>query len=416
MGDEERSRGLPQRAPGAARPGPGSSTTPTAPALSEELQQRMRAAVDAEHAQAKRQDTKQATDPTRRVTAQVAAASHQLATAGPTEANRSVRPEVTDPKEPREPREPREPKGSAGPRGPGGPRGPRRRRLVPVALILILIVAGSLGTVLFRYMTRPDSSGGSVPSALQRQELAARTQAVTWVIQQVDHHDIVACDRLMCAELQEHGFPAGNLRVLGPKSPPPVTSSVVVTTEAIRYLFGTSIETALAPPVLASFGRGDAGITIRVVAPDGVAAYQAAATADLNARKTIEASLLNDNRIMISTAAAQQLMAGLVDSRLALAIASLATAQPIDIVQFGNIGQGASAGIPLRFADLAVSDPAAHLASPAYVRAMRASLNSAYIPSDPPSTEIVVLPGGHTVFRVEFPAPSPFGLLSSQGS
>jgi hypothetical protein len=368
--------------------------------LSEELQQRMRAAVEAEHAQARRPDTEQATDPVRRVIAQAAAASDivsQPAVKGvSSQGKRAVKAEHGVVVEP-----------AVKPRG---------RRLVPIALILILIVAGSLGTMLFRYMTRPDSSGGSVPPALQRQELAARTQAVTWVIQQVDHHDIVACDRLMCTELEEHGFPAGNLRTLGPKSPPPVTSSVVVTTEAIRYLFGTSIETALAPAVLASFGAGDAGITIRVVAPDGVAAYQAAATADLNARKTIEASLLNDNRIMISTAAAQQLMAGLVDSRLALAIASLATAHPIDIVHFGNIGQGASAGVPLRFADLAVSDPAAHLASPAYVRAMRASLNSADIPSDPPSTEIVVLPGGHTVFRVEFPAPSPFGLLSSQGS
>lgn len=366
MGDEDRGWELPQRARGAVRAGPGSSTPSASPVLTEDVRQRMRAAVEAEHAQARKPAQGQATEQKQRVTAL------------------KVR---------------------------------RRRGIVPIALVLCLIVAGALGTILATHMTRPNSSAVRLTRALQRQELVARTQAATWVIQQVDHHDIVACDRVMCTALQERGFPPGHLRVLGSVSPPPVTSNVVVATAAVRDLFGTSIETAWAPAVLASFGSGDAKITIRVMAPDGVAAYQAAATADLEARKTIEASLLNDNRIMVSSDTVQkELMAGQVDSRLALTIASLATAHPIDIVQFGNIGQGASAGIPLRFADLAVSDPAAHLASSAYVRALRASLNSADMPYGPPSAEIVVLSGGHSVFRVAFPAPSPFGLLSSQES
>jgi hypothetical protein len=89
--------------------------------------------------------------------------------------------------------------------------------------------------------------------------------------------------------------------------------------------------------------------------------------------------LEGDPQITFSDSAKANLAAGQVDPRLLLALANLASAEPIDIVQFGNVGPGASAGLLLRYADLAVNDQAAN----------------------------------QPVFRVEFTAPSPLGSASS---
>jgi hypothetical protein len=98
----------------------------------------------------------------------------------------------------------------------------------------------------------------------------------------------------------------------------------------------------------------------------------------------------------------------LVDSRLLAALAALAGHQPVDIIQFGNVGPGASPGIPLRFADLAESVPAAHMDAAAYMRAAWAILSAA----DPPIRPARGLSGTlqhQAVLQVEFTAPSPLG-------
>ena len=59
-----------------------------------------------------------------------------------------------------------------------------------------------------------------------------------------------------------------------------------------------------------------------------------------------------------------------------LALAALAGHQPISIMQFGNAGPGASAGVPLRYVDLAEDVQAAHLSPAAYVRSLRAYLST----------------------------------------
>ena len=220
----------------------------------------------------------------------------------------------------------------------------------------------------------------------------------------------------MCAALRDHAFPARGLLVLSPTSPEPLTSAVIVATPAVRDMFGSSLSTAMAPGVLASFGSGPAGITVRVVAPRGAAAYWAALRADQAARKTNGSALLNVPQITVSAIAHRQLAGGQVDSRLLLAVASLATNEPIDIVQFGNIGPGVGPEIPLRFADLASNDQAAHMTSAAYLRSLRASLNSATAQFRPARIMQVVRPGGRAVLRVEFTAPSPLGLFGTQGS
>ena len=121
------------------------------------------------------------------------------------------------------------------------------------------------------------------------------------------------------------------------------------------------------------------------------------------------------NLIALSGTARAQLTAGQVDSRLMAAIIGMAATEPVDIVEFGNIGPGGDPDMPLRYADLAVNDPAAHLASPAYVQSILTELGTFPAVYHPARTATVVLPGGQTVLRIEFTAPTPLGLFP-QGS
>jgi hypothetical protein len=278
------------------------------------------------------------------------------------------------------------------------------------ALLVTAFAVGSLAVVAVRHFTGPSAGGpanGGASGALLRQEAAVRGEAAAWVAQQVSHDVIVSCDRVMCAALRAAGFPDRDLLVLGPTSPDPVNTAVVVETAAVRGLFGSSLAAAWAPAVLASFGSGPAGITVRVIAPHGAAAYQTALATDLAAREAAGTALLKDRRIAVPPLAGAQLTSGQVDSRLLLALAALARHQPVSIVQFGNSGPGASAGVPLRFADLAETDRAAHLTRAAYVRSARAYLSTVKAGYRPARTTTVVLPGGQAVLRVEFTAPSP---------
>jgi hypothetical protein len=219
----------------------------------------------------------------------------------------------------------------------------------------------------------------------------------------------------MCAALTADGFPSRDVRVLGPTAPYPLTSAVVVVTQAVRDLFGSSLSSDYAPAVLATFGSADASITVRVIAPHGAAAYQAQLGADLAERKATGSDLVQVSGITVSAEAKQQLVAGQPDSRLLLAIASLASGrQPVDILDFGNVGAGVDPRIPLRFADLAESDQAARAVSPAYLRALRASLRAVPSGSRPTIIVTTTLPGRVPVLRIEFTAPTPPALIAPQ--
>jgi hypothetical protein len=219
----------------------------------------------------------------------------------------------------------------------------------------------------------------------------------------------------MCADLKADGFPVSELVVLGPASPDPVPSVLVIETATVRELFGSSMATAWAPAVLASFGSGTDAIAVRVVAPHGVAAYQTALNANLDARKASGDALLKDSQITVSATAKSQLMAGQVDPRLLLALASLAGHQPIDIVRLGNLGPSASPGVPLRFADLAENLPAARMDTAAYVRAVWAALSGADARIRP-ARAVSGPVQGQAVLQVEFTAPSPLGIFGFRSS
>jgi hypothetical protein len=441
MGDENRSGELPQRVRGAARAG----SAPSAPAvLTDEMRERLQAAVKAERGHAAKPD-QEATEPIQRVT-ESGSVDTDVATPAGNKVKRPMNPRPSSKPEriiknvqpehavkpvklvPPEPAAKPQPAGptsanhesAAGlrarpdwsPRPQPSAQKPRRGRFIMarlVASVLVVIAAGALGIAVTRYLTSSPTDNRPPSAAEQRQEVAARDQAATWVAQQVSHSAPVSCDQATCAALEAAGFPPGELRVFGPTSPYPLTSAVVVVTQAVRNLFGTILSSEWAPAVLASFGSGDAWITVRVIAPDGAAMYQAALAADLAARKVAGADLVQVPGITFSATARQQLIAGQVDSRLLLAIAALASNEPMDILQFGNTGPGADADMPLRFAELAES-------SSSYVRSVRSYLGAVPLRFRPASVETVVLPTGQAVLRVEFTAPSPLGLLGPQSS
>ena len=450
MGDEDRSRHLPQRVRGAAR---GGSGHPPAPVLSEEMRQRIQAAVRAERAGTTGVDQESAAEPPRRGVAAEStggAASpggeriartngHQKRHVKPEHAAKSGHGGKPEPNAKAEPVVEREHNVKDEPAGKAEPvqaepvqaelvqaepvptegdarTGPGLRRFGWVraaAFLLVLIAVGSLATAVSRHIAAASSGNHAVP--LQRQEALTRLQAASWVAQQVDPADVVSCDQWMCAALMADRFPASKLLLLGPTSQPPVTSAVVVVTAAVRSLFGSSLGSAWAPAVLASFGSGPAQITIRVMSSHGAGAYQAALSAGLGGRIAYGQVLLTP-QIVLSPMAESQLAAGQVDERVVEAIASLASQKPVDILEFGNVGPDASPSLPLRFADLAVTDSAANQASPAYLRAVQARLSAVSTEFRPASSQTVHGPHGQDVFRVEFAAPSPLGSIGTPAS
>jgi len=228
-----------------------------------------------------------------------------------------------------------------------------------------------------------------------------RVQAAAWVARQVSTGVILACDPAMCSALVGQGVPAGNLLVLGAGAGDPLGSAIVLATPAVRATFGSRLASIYAPEILASFGTGADRIEVRVVAPDGSAAYLRALAADRLARQVAAAQLLRNSRVSLTAPARAELAAGRVDARLLLTLATLAASEPLHITGFGGAGPGASPDLPLRSAEF--TTPAGTSARAlAFVRAQRPPYLAAHA---------ALAPGG--ALTIEFAAPSPLGLLQS---
>ena len=454
MGDEDSGDELSQRVHGAPGAGPQPLGPPPAPLPSAELRQRLEAAATAERSEAAVRDQDKpsggevttpsvrtgislgrpghsappgrATEPGRAAQPDRAAEPPRAANAGPVAEDEvtewlgtagrsssaaaaatgaeappgavSARPGAGPPPD------------QAGPDHPGsaGWLGARIAALIVIPALAI----GSLAVVAVRHLTGPRAGSPASPAAARQEaavrgEATVRGEAAAWIAQQVGQGVAVSCDQAMCAALEARGLPAGDLLVLGPVSPDPRHSVVVVETAAVRALFGTSLDPAWAPAVLASFGSGPAGITVRVVASHGAVAYQTALTGDLAASKAAGARLLAGRRVSGTPVARAQLTAGLVDLRLLSALTALSRHLPVRLVDFGNVGPGSSAGVALRFADLSQASPVAGLTQAGYVRSVRSALSGLNAGFRPVRTVPVVLPDGQAVLRVEFTAPSP---------
>jgi hypothetical protein len=256
------------------------------------------------------------------------------------------------------------------------------------------------------------SGGTAIGAGVINAAQAARQHAAAWVADQVSADAIVGCDPAMCAALQAAGVPASRLLMLTPTSADPLGSGLVVATPTVRALFGARLASVYAPVTLAAFGSGAARIDIRVVAPDGATAYRAQLAADLRARRAAGATLLHNQGIHLARAARAPVAGGGVDPRLLVTLAALSHLHSLEIVRFGGSGPGASAGVPLRSADIAGAMPPGG-GRPAALATLRAFFRAQRPPYLPSSVEIVRMPTG-AILRVEYRAPCPLGLLGTR--
>ena len=282
-----------------------------------------------------------------------------------------------------------------------------------LALVAVVFGAGAITVALTG--NSPSAGHDQAGNGALGVAATARGQAASWVASQVAANAIVACDPAMCSALQGKGIPASRLLVLASGNADPLGSDVVMATAAVRSQFGSRLASVYAPLVLSSFGQGSARIVIRAVAPDGAAAYLAALRADMLARAAAGQQLLRNPRLRASATARRQLAAGDVDARLLTTLATLAALHPIDVADFGGSGVNASAGVPLRSADISGATGAAGTRSPASLGSLKAFLLAQRAPYLPAEMKVVRLATGQAVLRVEYTAPSPLGLLGPAG-
>jgi hypothetical protein len=283
--------------------------------------------------------------------------------------------------------------------GGGQSRGaPGRRGWLAPAAAAVLVAAVIGGSV----------AASRVVAGHQRQAPGAAPDraAAAWVAAQVSQSAVVSCDPVMCRALRVLGVPARDLLVLGPGGAGLLESQVIVATAAVRRELGARLSSVYAPAVLASFGSGSTRIEVRVTAPGGAAAYLAALRADQQQRQNAGAALADTPRITATAAARKQMEAGQVAAQLLIAITSLTSQRPLDILAFGDSGPGAAADMPLRSVYLADNG------GPAAARAILAFLHTQPGPYRPAHAEITRSAGRPVVF-IEFAAPAPLGLINS---
>jgi hypothetical protein len=293
-------------------------------------------------------------------------------------------------------------------------RSGRRYRIAGLLVAVIALIAAAVVALLLSNESRTAGNGHGGQGA-PRPGAGERNHAAAWVAGQVSRAAVVACDPVMCRALAAHGVSGRVLHSLGPKATTPLPSVIIVATAQVRAQFGYRLTSSYAPAVLARFGSGPQRIEVRQTALHGAATYRARLGADLLSRKTSGAELLHSSRIAMAPIARRDLSAGRVDARLLIAITEMASVHPMYIIDFGSVAPGADPDLPLRFADLAESgrehDQLAQSAG--YVRSMVSFLHAQRIPFRPAHVATVHLAGGTKALRVEFPAPSPLGLLGA---
>ena len=264
---------------------------------------------------------------------------------------------------------------------------------------------------------RPSSAGRSHPARARQAPsdgaaAAVRAQAAAWIAGQVASDETIACDPVMCTVLQEHGVDAGRLLAVGPNTVSLSGADVIVASPSVRTQFGGQVSDDYAPRLLATFGSGAGLIDVRAVFPGGVAAYNSALQGDYAMRKSAGEQLLRSRRIMVSPQGAAELKAGVVDTRLLVMLAALASEQPLRVVAFGDAAPGVTtpaADLPLREVTITSRDGRGGAAGLAPVLAMVRAQRAPYLPA---FATIVDSPAGQAELLIEFAAPSPLGLLT----
>jgi hypothetical protein len=274
-------------------------------------------------------------------------------------------------------------------------------------------VAGtSAFSLAFRNGAHPGS--GAPGTAAFEAEARARAAAAAWVAREVSKTALVSCDPSMCLALETRGKPADRLLVERPPVPSPLRSAVIIATATLRSELGSRLDSQYAPAVLASFGSGELRVDVRIIAPQGAAAYASAMRADQAERKATGLVLLRSSRIQAPAAVQSQLGSGQVDARLLITLTAMAARQPVRIDSFGGLGPGADAALPFLSADLSeagrsASGQASDLKRVlSYLQQQRGRYGGATAQLVRPA------PQGPPVLRIAFTAPSPLGLLGPQ--
>lgn len=280
----------------------------------------------------------------------------------------------------------------------------RRQRGI---LALSALAAMALGALVTLAVTQPgqkaatpqpSNAAQNTPSQLQIAAVT-RSQAATWIKDQVLPGTVISCDALMCTALETAGVPAANLEVVNPTTQDPLQSAVVVATPAVRNQFGSRLTSVYAPLLLASFGSGQERIDVLYVAPGGTAAFEAMLASDKAGRIAEGEQLLSNRNIQATVAARAELLAGNVDPRLLITLSALAGEMPVRLVAFDDSSPGAA--VPLRGAEIGASASAGLSAMLAFWAVQR----SEYEPSQYQEAKIA---GGQSVVTVEYDAPGWF--------
>ncbi|HUZ37535.1 MAG TPA: hypothetical protein VMV17_14515 [Streptosporangiaceae bacterium] len=108
------------------------------------------------------------------------------------------------------------------------------------------------------------------------------------------------------------------------------------------------------------------------------------------------------------------LASGDVDSRLLVTLAALAAQHPVAVIGFGGASHGASAGVPLRSAEIAGAR-ARGVKHRASLPSLRAFLRAQHPPYRPAALSTVRLTPRRTVLKIAYRVPSPLGLLGPRG-
>jgi hypothetical protein len=254
-----------------------------------------------------------------------------------------------------------------------------RRRRWALALGGTAVLVSVAAAAPIRAVTGNRETGGTSPASAPAPAAAASrsqaaeaswSQAAAWVAQQVSPDVTVSCDPGMCRQLQRDGFPAARLKPLPRGARGPLSSGMVVATPAIRSQLGTRLAAAYAPQVIASFGSGVARVDVRMIAPDGAAAYRTRLAAEVTVLASVGRQLLGNKNIQSSPSAQAALRAGQVDARLLAILALLSAQTPVRLVGFTG-APGAGPGTPLRAAEISVSSPASSSAVLALLNAQQ---------------------------------------------
>ena len=285
----------------------------------------------------------------------------------------------------------------------------RRQRGV---LVLSAIAAMALGALITLAVThqgeqarkassvQPSAPAPSTPSGL-RVAAANRSQAATWIAQQVLPSALIGCDPLMCQALEAANVSASRLSAIQPSAPDPLGVEVIVATPALQSQFGPRLATVYAPLVLASFGSGAQRIDIRYIWPGGTAAFDASVASAKRARVEAGQQLLSNTKVHASAQARMALLAGDVDPRLLVTLGLLAHEVPVQLVTFDDPSPGASPDVPLRGAEIGASASSGLSAMLAFL-----AQQTTYQPSRYREVRIA----GVQVVTVQYDAPGPLGL------